>query len=747
MANVELPICKRNLFEPKSIKKYFNDETGCDKRDQNEFIDQTFVQMFNENEESFKNFRTDFLGGFYPKAYDLFQSNIDVEDIHQGLVGDCYFLSAVASLASTYPQHISNKFKSHKVPKNGCYEIALFIEGEWNIVVIDDKIALRNYHGEYITAFAKTKTDNVWAILLEKAWAKVNGGYDKIHSGIVSEALTAISGLPTKLIKFRSLDEKNKEKELWELLSSYTQQGNLMCVSTYSIVENSKIKERGLAELHGYTLLSIIEFNNENDPSNPIKLIKLRNPWGYQEWNGAWSDSDEDSWTKERLEKYKDKKDNDGIFWIELSYFLQFFQNLTVSTFHSNLNIKYLKFSVNDTIDTSPRYYRINVKAKGNLGLSAIVMDKRFHPEITEASPTQLHTVLAKVNKNQFSYLEGSYSNDKESTIIRDVEKGTYVFVVWYVAQFSATALKTNTVHIAVSSNTEFAISEVELDENLSLLTSVITPYFKSKEHIPLQNEILESNDFKFYLTRGSEIPIIIIEKSAVSSIEKEICFNIGVKSVDTLYCAILGEDEVNVIPLSIKVSGSFPTIKIVENIHYQKYQPAEDHFDLFKPENIGKVNYSNNYYSYTTGCISIDLNKKYQKELELLAKLSNSQDTSYSELITDDFVYIGQLNKHSKPHGIGFQRSTRMLEGQASQYEAYLGEFKDGNKDGQGSNIIFSPASGLIRVEYSGSFAHGKNTQDQGKAIKFIKSKDDGFLINSKVMQKMRPKLVLENI
>jgi len=54
------------------------------------------------------------------------------------------------------------------------------------------------------------------------------------------------------------------------------------------------MKKMGLVDAHAYSLMSSHE---EVDGSGkPVRLIKIRNPWGFKEWTGAWSDKST-NWT------------------------------------------------------------------------------------------------------------------------------------------------------------------------------------------------------------------------------------------------------------------------------------------------------------------------------------------------------------------------------------------------------------------------------------------------------------------
>lgn len=63
---------------------------------------------------------------------------IQPKDIIQGSVGDCYFLSSIASIISIYPELIAQKFLFNKNPAN-YYAVKLFIDGEWKIIKTDDR--------------------------------------------------------------------------------------------------------------------------------------------------------------------------------------------------------------------------------------------------------------------------------------------------------------------------------------------------------------------------------------------------------------------------------------------------------------------------------------------------------------------------------------------------------------------------------------------------------------------------------
>jgi len=51
------------------------------------------------------------------------------------------------------------------------------------------------------------------------------------------------------------------------------------------------IKLDQLVGNHAYALLSVHDIEHQGCP---VRLVKLKNPWGRTEWNGAWSDDSQE---------------------------------------------------------------------------------------------------------------------------------------------------------------------------------------------------------------------------------------------------------------------------------------------------------------------------------------------------------------------------------------------------------------------------------------------------------------------
>lgn len=90
-----------------------------------------------------------------------------------GILGDEPFLSAVAILAER-PYLIRRLFLVSSYNELGIYRVRLCKNGRWEEVTVDELIPCY-VKGEPI--FATSSGNELWVPILEKAYAKLHGGY------------------------------------------------------------------------------------------------------------------------------------------------------------------------------------------------------------------------------------------------------------------------------------------------------------------------------------------------------------------------------------------------------------------------------------------------------------------------------------------------------------------------------------------------------------------------------------------
>lgn len=134
----------------------------------------------------------------YDGPFHIFYDNIEPDDIKQGSLGDCYFLSALSSLAE-WPDRVRKLFLSDELQVHGCYGVLFCIRGQFQNVIVDDAFPCHAGFGG-TPAFSRGHGCELWVMILEKAWAKRYGSYQQIESGMTSDCLSAFTGAPVKTL-------------------------------------------------------------------------------------------------------------------------------------------------------------------------------------------------------------------------------------------------------------------------------------------------------------------------------------------------------------------------------------------------------------------------------------------------------------------------------------------------------------------------------------------------------------------
>ena len=383
-----------------------------------------------------------FFQGEEVKMYDTIHSN----DIEQGGLGDCYFLAAISAIAE-FPERLERLFLTKTYQQNGIYVVAMCIDGIWQDVVMDDKIPCTKYSKK--PAFNRSKSNELWVILLEKAWAKVHGGYMNIAAGLTREALRDLTGA-SAITYFTS----RKREELWEKLVEANANKHIMTAGSDDLNNGSDafIEKIGIAGSHAYSLLEVYELEKLRNGAYKVltpeeskqgmrieRLVKLRNPWGKGEWKGDWSDESY-LWTSQLKQQLHYADDDDGVFYMTYNDFVKYFSDLQICYYHDGFKYSAVKLQSEKNASV---FLNFKIELKGKYYFSLNQKNRRHFPKKKKYNYTNCSYIVARELENgKYDYIGGNMKADKENWIGVDCEVGNYVVMIktpWqsFVNEFS----------------------------------------------------------------------------------------------------------------------------------------------------------------------------------------------------------------------------------------------------------------------------------------------------------------------
>lgn len=121
-------------------------------------------------------------------GYSLWGSEgVRPDDIKQGQIGNCWFLSGAAAVAEQ-PERLQSVFLNQELSSEGIYGLQMYALGVPVTITIDDNVPL--WDSTTMTLFANIGKDkSLWAPLLEKAFAKMHGNYEALVGGFAPAAI------------------------------------------------------------------------------------------------------------------------------------------------------------------------------------------------------------------------------------------------------------------------------------------------------------------------------------------------------------------------------------------------------------------------------------------------------------------------------------------------------------------------------------------------------------------------------
>ena len=432
--------------------------------------------------------------------YQVFVEGTSADDIIQGSIGDCYFLSAIGSLCK-FPKLINRLFYSKEKTKEHEYGIYIFINGLWELVLVDDYFP---YSGSYFKqfAFGSSRGNELWLSLLEKAWAKINGCYAKIGcGGTPNEVFDVLTEAYSEYYVVSANDKDN----LWKKMLDSKNKGYVMTAGTSADVYNLPIEEKGLAPGHAYTIIDLLEINRE-------KVLRLRNPWGNGEYTGDWSDSSK-KWTAELKKKYNFLKKDDGDFHMAYEDYLKYYVVMGFGKLHQDFVTRVLRVEKTEAI----KCQLLKVDVPQNNCLIYFQLYQK-NPRIILSDGTYQKTVLSYLIliDSNFNYIDSMSTKDMHICVEQTLNKGTYYLLCDINYRYCNEQGKNHGYNVTTYAPIPITLSNITSQVNVNSIMQKAMVDFCKKNITPIK----KSNGLNIYTykTYTKQLPFMVTAYENTSS-------------------------------------------------------------------------------------------------------------------------------------------------------------------------------------------------------------------------------------
>ena len=356
--------------------------------------------------------------------FKIYDDNIHPNDIVQGKLGSCFFLSAISALAER-PALIKRIFEGPNLDPSGAQALWLNIAGIWKQIIIDDYYPTSRSSN---FAFAQGRGGYLWVPMIEKAYAKAYGSYCAIDGGTGEDALRDLTGAPVE--KF-DRELKEEQPRLWNMLVEFDKKGYVMVTGKDEDGSGQEIAgqferkhNNGLISGHEYSLIAAKQVVGSDGRTH--RIVQLRNPWGHGEWNGLWSDGSP-IWTASLREELNAEAKNDGLFWMPFEDYCREFNDMSVCRFESNFVYNYIKKKVRLDSKTKSYAVAIQIRKSGEYYFSVSQNHYRVYREV---SYPFIRIQIVSLDDGSTHNRGAAFKSKKDVSVKTWLSEGTYTALV-----------------------------------------------------------------------------------------------------------------------------------------------------------------------------------------------------------------------------------------------------------------------------------------------------------------------------
>ena len=562
------------------------------------------------------------------------------EDIIPGEIGNCYFTSAIKFL-SEVPSRISNIIKQKEKNENQFFEGNVYIHGIETKIIIDDYFPYDIENNKFNFCQINERTKNIWPMILEKIWAKINSSYEDTISGCISDAFEFLTPCPIKKY-YHDIQYDN----LFTKISKAIDEKYIICCDITSSNDNILLRKLGVISNHAYKILA--HGTIRNSKGKTYNLLKIYNPFHTTTWTGNWSPYSS-IWTNEYMKHLKYNPDKEkNVYWIEMSDYLKFYTTTYICFYQDDcnyiskkipigginniftcaiINIKDSSIPVNQIIVNNQSNVSTesnnSKNGKGNINskISYFIVNlknKRFMNNYKKKEDYEnlfVNVTLVKKENDNFKYIDSVCGREERIFIpVNDISEGEYIISINFPylnnniyeigKQFTINPSRPNSITIGFYSYLDLnnvSIEEYSSDKFDKIIIKNIYEKAKLNSHLyyfdkEKENETLRSINFEN--EKGAFGYLVLDNKSDASLFESiNLCEYENVNLISFVLTPNKkskdkNSENKNLIETQDNLIDDINTRKFIEILSQNKF------INQFEETKITPINYPNNKIS-----------------------------------------------------------------------------------------------------------------------------------------------------
>ena len=433
-------------------------------------------------------------------------NNLHINNMKKSKIVIKYFQTTISSLIN-FPGLIEQIFLTKEYnEETSLIKMILFIDGEFQIIFLDDYFpVIKNTNIPYFTL---NDNNDLWILLLEKAYAKINGCYGNIIFGWPDNLFKTLTGFSTEFLIHSNCSIEN----LWNVVFNVYQNKGLIVTFSKS---NDDVELKGYSKNCGFVILYCLEIDNK-------KLCVIKNCFIEDDYifKGEFS-IENDFWTNENKNKIDNMNSinlNDkSLIWITIEDLHKYF--LRTDICHLIFNGKVKNYEIKENLNL-PKIYNLYIPKKCLISISILGDNILFHREnLNISQPTSL--IISEYDPSLLLIKEiyGNYNSNGESMKTINLNPGYYIIWAYRTIDYSLFENNNSNYKIRFICNVNYSIKEIGNDNNFLILSEIIYNGIRYYS----KDKINESSNKVYYESGNS------FHNSGIS-------YYVGINKVGTLY-------------------------------------------------------------------------------------------------------------------------------------------------------------------------------------------------------------------